>query len=434
MRMLPFWQTSWSSRRAVSSGNGRQRLCDTVQDCCRVRSTCSLRDMMRTSHPLHVGIVAGEASGDNIGAGLIEAIRAQVPDAVFEGIGGPRMTQAGCYSLYPIERLSVMGLVEVVRHLPELLSIRRDLRRHFLATPPDIFIGIDAPDFNLVLEKHLKRSGIRTLHYVSPSVWAWRSYRVRKIAASVDCMLTLFPFEEQFYRQRQVPVRCVGHPMADLIADDVDRGEARAHLGIRHRGPLVAILPGSRVSEVKRLAKPFLQAAAWCYERRIDMRFVVPLANQACRDVFETQLAQTASRLPVTLLDGNSLEAMAAADAVILASGTATLECMLLKRPMVVAYRLAPMTYQLARLLVKSRYISLPNLLAGRSLVRELVQHEVTTETLGREVLALIENPGRAQEMATVFAQIHQDLRRDANRLAADIVLEMSGWRETHGR
>jgi len=389
---------------------------------------------MQTTHPLHVGIVAGESSGDNIGAGLIQAIREQVPDAVFEGIGGPRMTQAGCYSLYPIERLSVMGLVEVVRHLPELLSIRRDLQRHFLATPPDIFIGIDSPDFNLALERSLKKSGIRTLHYVSPSVWAWRSYRIRKIAASVDCMLTLFPFEEQFYRERQVPARCVGHPMADLIADDVDRGEARGHLGIRHRGPLVAILPGSRVSEVKRMAPPFLQAAAWCYERRIDMRFVVPLANQACRDVFETLLAQTAGRLPVTLLDGDSLGAMAAADAVMLASGTATLECMLLKRPMVVAYRLAPLTYRLAQLLVKSRYFALPNLLAGRPLVRELIQDEVTAENLGREVLALIENPARARELASVFAQIHEDLRRDASRQAAAMVLETSGWWETHAR
>ncbi|HYQ71025.1 MAG TPA: lipid-A-disaccharide synthase [Gammaproteobacteria bacterium] len=389
---------------------------------------------MQGTHPLHVGIVAGEASGDNLGAGLIEAIRAQVPDAVFEGIGGPRMIQAGCYSLYPIERLSVMGLVEVVRHLPDLLSIRRDLKRHFQVTPPDIFIGIDAPDFNLTLEKRLKRFGIRTVHYVSPSVWAWRSYRIRKIAASVDCMLTLFPFEEAFYRERQVSARCVGHPMADLIADDVDRGEARRHLGIRHRGPLVAILPGSRVNEVRRMAAPFLQAAAWCYEQRIDMHYVVPLANQACRDAFEAQLAKTAARLPVTLLDGDSLGAMAAADAVMLASGTATLECMLLKRPMVVAYRLSPLTYRMARLLVNTRHFSLPNLLAGRPLVRELIQDEVTAENLGREILALIQNPVRAQEIAGVFAQIHQDLRRDASRQAADIVLEMSGWRETHAR
>ena len=222
--------------------------------------------------------------------------------------------------------------------------------------------------------------------------------------------------------------------MADMIADDVDRDEARRHLGIRHRGPLVAMLPGSRVSEVKRMAPPFLQAAAWCHERRIDMRFVVPLASQACRDSFEALLARTASRLPVTLLDGDSLGAMAAADAVMLASGTATLECMLLKRPMVVAYRLSPLTYHMARLLVKSPYFALPNLLAGRPLVRELIQDEVTAENLGREVLALIENQVRAQELATVFAQIHDDLRRDASRQAADIVLDMSGWRETRGR
>ena len=262
------------------------------------------RGMNDHQHPLHVGIVAGESSGDNIAAGLIHALRERVPNAVFEGVAGPRMIEAGCFSLYPMERLSVMGLVEVIQHLPGLLAMRRGLVRHFLDTPPDIFIGVDAPDFNLRLERHLKRAGIRTLHYVSPSVWAWRQYRVRKIAASVDCMLTLFPFEERFYHEQNVPARCVGHPMADLIAEDVDAAEARQHLGIRHRGPLVALLPGSRVSEVKRMAVPFLQAADWCYERRIDMRFVVPLANAACRAEFEAALNHAGSRLPVTLLDG----------------------------------------------------------------------------------------------------------------------------------
>jgi len=386
----------------------------------------------QTTHPLHVGIVAGEASGDNLGAGLIEAIRRQVPDAVFEGIGGPRMVKAGCFSLYPMERLSVMGLAEVLIHLPGLFSMRRDLLRHFLNTPPDIFIGIDAPDFNLALERRLKKSGIRTVHYVSPSVWAWRRYRVRKIAASVNCMLTLFPFEEAFYREHAVPARCVGHPMADLIADEVDRDEARRYLRIQHRGPLVAILPGSRVTEVRRMAEPFLRAAAWCYGQRIDIHFVVPTASQSCRDAFEAVQARVGEQLPVTLLDGGSLEAMAAADAVLLASGTATLECMLLKRPMVVAYRLSPLTYRIARLLVKSRYFSLPNLLAGRPLVRELIQHEVTAENLGHELLDLIENPEHTRELTEVFAAIHADLRRGASRRAADIVLELSGWRETH--
>ena len=378
-------------------------------------------------HPLHVGIIAGEASGDNLGAALIHAIRKQEPDAVFEGVAGPRMQAAGCFSLYPMENLSVMGLVEVLKHLPKLLSMRRDLRRHFLETPPDIFIGIDAPDFNLSLERSLKRAGIRTLHYVSPSVWAWRQYRVRKIAASVDCMLTLFPFEERYYEQQQVPARFVGHPLADLITDAVDPLPARAHLGIDHQGPLVALLPGSRVGEVKRLAGDFLLAASWCHERRSDIRFVVPLANNACRSVFEAALAAVNSRLPVTLLHGQALAAMAAANAVLMASGTATLECMLLKRPMVVAYRLSPLTYRLARLLVNTPYYSLPNLLADRPLVKEFIQDDVTPEALGGEILRLLNDPAHAQELTTVFAQIHDELRRDASRIAADAVFEIAG-------
>jgi lipid-A-disaccharide synthase len=383
--------------------------------------------MAERLHPLHIGIIAGEASGDNLGAGLIKAIHERFPDAVFEGIGGPRMIEAGCFSLYPMERLSVMGLAEVVRHLPGLLSMRRDIRRHFLETPPDIFIGVDAPDFNLSLERDLKKSGIRTLHYVSPSVWAWRQYRVRKIAASVDCMLTLFPFEEKFYRSQRVPAQFVGHPMADLIADDVDQAEARRHLGIDHRGPLVALMPGSRVGELKRLAQPFLQAAAWCHERRIDIQFVAPMANEACRAIFEDLLSSQGGRLPVTVLSGQALEAMAAANVVLLASGTATLECMLLKRPMVVAYRLSALTYQLARLLVKTKYYSLPNLLADDALVPELIQNEVSAESLGREVMRLIENPARAEKLASSFGRIHDDLRRDASHVAADIVLQMTG-------
>jgi lipid-A-disaccharide synthase len=366
--------------------------------------------MAERLHPLHIGIIAGEASGDNLGAGLIKAIHERFPDAVFEGIGGPRMIEAGCFSLYPMERLSVMGLAEVVRHLPGLLSMRRDIRRHFLETPPDIFIGVDAPDFNLSLERDLKKSGIRTLHYVSPSVWAWRQYRVRKIAASVDCMLTLFPFEEKFYRSQRVPARFVGHPMADLIADDIDQTEARRHLGIDHRGPLVALMPGSRVGELKRLAQPFLQAAAWCHERRIDIQFIAPMANEACRTIFEDLLSSQGGRLPVTVLSGQALEAMAAANVVLLASGTATLD-----------------TYQLARLLVKTKYYSLPNLLADDALVPELIQNEVSAESLGREVKRLIENPARAEKLASTFGRIHDDLRRNASHVAADIVLQMTG-------
>jgi len=381
------------------------------------------------SHPLRVGIVAGEASGDNLAAGLVKAIRDQLPDAVFEGVAGPRMKEAGCRSLFPMQELAVMGLVEVVKHLPRLLSIRRQLRRHFLDNPPDIFIGVDAPDFNLGLEYDLKRAGITTLHYVSPSVWAWRQYRVRKIAASVDCMLTLFPFEQRFYAQQQVLARCVGHPMADLIADDVDRAQARREIALEHNGPVIALLPGSRVGEIKRMAADFLNAAAWCYQRRDDLHFVVPLANYECRQAFDEVLSTISMRLPVTLLSGQGLEAMAAANAVILASGTATLECMLLKRPMVVAYRLSPVTYRIARMLVRSRYYSLPNLLADRPLVKELIQDEVTPEALGSEALALIEDPQRAQELAVIFSGIHDELRRDADRVAAATVLELAGVR-----
>ena len=386
-----------------------------------------------SSHPLHVAIVAGEASGDNIAAALIQAIRQRQPDAVFEGVAGPRMQEAGCFSLYPMEKLSVMGLVEVLKHMPGLLAMRRGLRRHFLENPPDIFIGIDAPDFNLSLERSLKRAGIRTLHYVSPSVWAWRQYRVRKIAASVDCMLTLFPFEERFYREHNVPARFVGHPLADLIADDVDPLQARKHLGIKHAGPLVALLPGSRVGEVKRLAGDFLKAANWCYERRSDMRFIVPLANDACRAAFAEVQAGVNRQLPVTLLSGQGLEAMAAANAVMLASGTATLECMLIKRPMVMAYRLAPLTYQLARLLVSTPYYSLPNLLADQPLVKEFIQNDISTQALGEEILRLVENPENTRELTEVFTEIHDELRQDASRIAADTIMEMTGRSVTHG-
>ena len=383
--------------------------------------------MKPRTHPLHVGIIAGEASGDNIAASLMHAIREREPDVVFEGVAGPRMIEAGCFSLYPMEKLSVMGLFEVLNHLPTLVSMRRELRRHFLETPPDIFIGVDAPDFNLALERTLKQAGIRTLHYVSPSVWAWRQYRVRKIAASVDYMLTLFPFEAQFYRDHQVPARFVGHPLADVISDDIDPLQAREHLGIAHQGPLVALLPGSRVGEVKRLAGDFLRAAHWCHQQRTDIQFVVPLANHACHSVFEREMRTVNSGLPVTLLKGQGLEAMAAADAVMLASGTATLECTLLKRPMVVAYRFSPLTYQLLRLLVKTPCYSLPNLLAGRPVVKELIQGDVTPEALGGEILRLLENPAHAQELTSVFARIHDELRQDASRAAAGVLFEVAG-------
>ena len=383
--------------------------------------------MSARTAPLRIGIVAGEASGDNLAAGLITAIRERVPDAQFEGVAGPRMKEAGCSELFPMKELAVMGLVEVIRHLPRLLSIRRQLRRHFLENPPDVFVGVDAPDFNIGLEHSLRQAGIHTLHYVSPSVWAWRKRRVRKIARSVDCMLTLFPFEERFYAEQNVPARCVGHPMADLIADDVDRAQARRHIELEHNGPVVALLPGSRVGEIRRMAGDFLEAAAWCYQRRDDIHFVVPLANYECRLAFDEVLSTLDTKLPLSLLNGKGLEAMASANAVMLASGTASLECMLLKRPMVVAYRLSPATYRIARLMVKTKYFSLPNLLADRPLVKELIQDEVTPAAIGREILAMLEDPRRTEDLAQIFGGIHRGLRRDANRAAADAVLQLAG-------
>ncbi len=383
--------------------------------------------MPDSRHTLRVGIIAGESSGDTIAADLIAALRQRVPDAVFEGIAGPRMQAAGCVSLAPMEQLSVMGLAEVLGHLPGLLALRRRMRRHFITERPDIFIGVDAPDFNLGLERRLKQAGIPVLHYVSPSVWAWRQYRVRKIAASTDCILTLFPFEERFYHDHDVQARFVGHPLADHIADNVDRQQARDHLQLDHAGTLVALLPGSRVGEVRRLAPDFIRAAAWCAGQRPDLRFVVPLATPRCRQAFEQALADVGADLPLTLLDGQGLEAMAAADAVLLASGTATLECLLLKRPMAVAYRVAPLTFQLARRLVRIGYFSLPNLLADRPLVREFIQHAVTTENLGRELLALLADTRRIADMMEQFNRIHATLRRGASQVAADTVLQMAG-------
>ncbi len=379
------------------------------------------------SRPLKIGIIAGEASGDLLGAGLIEAIRARVPEARFEGIGGPRMQALGCESLYPMERLSVMGLIEPLRHLPGLLAMRRALLRHFLASPPDVFVGIDAPDFNLALERRLKAAGIPTVHYVSPSVWAWRRYRVRKIGRSLDRMLTLFPFEADFYSEHQVPVTFVGHPLADLIPMRTDTAAARRQLGLPEEGPLVALLPGSRMGEVGRLAGPFIEAARWCRAQRDNIRFAAAFANASTRKLFEEALQGQEGAPDIRLLDGQARVLMAAADAVLVASGTATLEAMLLKRPMVVAYRMAPLGYRLARMLVKLPWYSLPNLLAGERLVPEFIQDEATGEALGAALLRCLEDqPGR-EAVLKRFAEIHARLRGGASARAAAAVLEVAG-------
>jgi len=377
---------------------------------------------------MRIAIVAGEASGDLLGAALIDALNARHPEIEFIGIGGPKMIERGFQSLFPLERLSVMGISEVFGRLPELLSIRSQLLKQFTAHPPDLFLGIDAPDFNLTLERKLRGRGVKTAHYVSPSVWAWRQGRVTKIARSVDLMLTLFPFEKQFYEQHEVPVRFVGHPMADQIDFDIDQGEARARLGIDGEQVLIAILPGSRMSEVERLTTLFAETAAWCRDRRSGVHFIAPLATEKTQHYFEQRWREVAPDIEVKIVERDAATVVAAADAVLLASGTATLETMLINRPMVVAYRLARLTnwllYGLGML--KSRYVSLPNLLADRYLVEEYIQESATPENLGAALLRLLDDEGgRREEQRERFDQIHHQLRLGASESAADALLEL---------
>ncbi len=380
---------------------------------------------------MRIGIVAGEASGDLLAASLMQAIRARVPGVEFEGIAGPRMQQLGCRVFYPSEKLAVMGLTEVLGRLFELLRIRRDVARRFSAAPPDVFIGVDAPDFNLGLERKLKARGIPTVHFVSPSVWAWRRYRVKKIARSTDLVLCLFPFEEQFYAQHGVAARYVGHPLADMIPLDNDMRAARAKFGLESEGEIVAILPGSRSMEVQNLGPEFVRTAAWILQRRPGTRFITPVASAKTRALFQEILAQQRGELPLMLVEGQSHDAMAAADVVLLASGTAALEALLLKKPMVVAYRVSKLSAFLLRRMIKVPYYSLPNLLAGKEIVDEFVQDDVRADQLGRHLLGFLEEPERAQALRAQFRDIHLQLRRDAAQQAADAVLELIGYKET---
>lgn len=373
---------------------------------------------------VRIALVAGEASGDILGAGLMQALKQQHPQVEFIGVGGPRMQAEGLNSYFPMERLAVMGLVEVLGRLPELLSRRKRLVQTLIAAKPDVFIGIDAPDFNLDVELKLRRAGIKTVHYVSPSVWAWRQKRVLKIREACDLMLTLFPFEAKFYDEHQVPVRFVGHTLADAIPLEADRAAARAELNLPESGPVVALMPGSRGGEVSRLGSLFLDAAVRLRALRPGVRFVLPCASPERREQIEAQLA--GHDIPVTLLDGRSHTALAACDAVLIASGTATLEALLYKRPMVVAYRVAPLTYRILKRMLKSPYVSLPNLLAGRLLVPELLQDAATPDALAQTLAPLLTG-GEAQTEG--FDQIHRTLRRDASAEAAKAVLELAGAR-----
>ncbi|WP_101756617.1 lipid-A-disaccharide synthase [Oceanicoccus sp. KOV_DT_Chl] len=385
---------------------------------------------------LRIGIVAGEASGDILGASLMRAILTKNPDVQFEGIGGPLMIAEGFNSHFPMDRLSVMGLVEPLKRLPELLRIRRAIKDHFIAKPADLFIGIDSPDFTLNIELALRQAGLLTAHYVSPSVWAWRQGRVKKIAKAVDRMLTLLPFEAEFYHQHNVPVTFVGHPLADQLPLDntglaQQQLQARAQLALPENGAIIALLPGSRGGEVKLLAPDFIAAARWCYHQRNDLKFVIPAANDQRRQQLETILAEHGKGLPIKLVDGQSQTAMTAADVVLMASGTTALEAMLLKKPMVVAYRMAGLSYFIISRMVKTRFFSLPNLLAGEQLVPELQQDEVRPEMLGPLLLERLTDHQQRTQLIEKFSDIHQQLKCNASERAAEVLLTMIKTRQS---
>ncbi|MFP9229874.1 lipid-A-disaccharide synthase [Pectobacterium cacticida] len=381
------------------------------------------------SRPLTIGLVAGETSGDILGAGLIRALKERVPDARFVGVAGPRMQAEGCESWYEMEELAVMGIVEVLERLPRLLKIRRDLTRRFSELQPDVFVGIDAPDFNITLEGNLKRRGIHTIHYVSPSVWAWRQKRVFKIGRATDLVLAFLPFEKAFYDRFNVPCRFIGHTMADAMPLHPDKLAARAALGIAPDTPCLALLPGSRGAEVEMLSADFLQAAALLRERFPDLQIVVPLVNSKRREQFEQIKNSVAPDLRVHLLDGRAREAMLASDAALLASGTAALECMLAKCPMVVGYRMKPFTFWLAKRLVKTPWVSLPNLLSGRELVTELLQTDCTPDKLAAALLPLFTDREKTAELLATFADLHQQIRCNADEQAAQAVLALASTR-----
>jgi len=379
--------------------------------------------------PLRVGIVAGEHSGDQLGAALIAALRERAPGVQCFGVAGPKMIAAGCEAWAGSEELAVMGLTEVLRHLPRLLRLRGELWRRFSVARPDVFVGVDAPEFNLPLARRLKQAGIRTVQYVSPQVWAWRQGRVRTIGACCDLVLFLLPFETEFYRRHGVPAVFVGHPLADQIPLRVDREEARRALGLDPLTPVIALLPGSRIGEVSRLAVPFAAAAAWIAARRPGWQFVAPMASTTVRDAFVRQMAQVPDVPVIRLLDGEAQRALAAAEGVIVASGTATLETLLTGRPMVVAYRVsAPTAFLLRTLkLVKVRYFSQPNLLAGRRLVPEFFQEQVQGAALGDTLLEELEDRDHVRELLDAFAGIHCSLRRGGAALAAEAILACAG-------
>ncbi|OCG20477.1 MULTISPECIES: lipid-A-disaccharide synthase [unclassified Gilliamella] len=378
-----------------------------------------------TNKPLTIALVAGETSGDILGSGLIRALKNYHPNIEFVGIAGPKMQAEGCQAWYEMDELSVMGIVEVLGRLRRILSIRRDISKRLIELNPDIFIGIDAPDFNLSLEGKLKQAGIKTIHYVSPSVWAWKQKRVFKIKRNTNLILAFLPFEKTFYDKFDVPCRFIGHKMADDIPLNPDQTTMRQQLDVPLNCRCLALLPGSRHAEVTLLSTPFLEAAQLLRQRYPDLHIVVPLVNKKRRKEFEQIKAEVAPQLDIQLLDGHAREAMIASDAAILASGTVALECMLAKCPMVVGYKMKPFTFWLAKKLIKTPYVSLPNILVGKALVPELLQQDCTPENIANHIIALLE--GDNTELKQTFLSLHKQIRCNADEQAAKAVLDVLG-------
>ncbi|ELH3490443.1 TPA: lipid-A-disaccharide synthase [Vibrio vulnificus] len=376
-----------------------------------------------SNKPLRIGIVAGELSGDTLGEGFIKAIKAVHPDAEFVGIGGPKMIAQGCQSLFDMEELAVMGLVEVLGRLPRLLRVKAELVRYFTENSPDVFVGIDAPDFNLRLELDLKNAGIKTVHYVSPSVWAWRQKRIFKIAKATHLVLAFLPFEKAFYDKFNVPCEFIGHTLADAIPLESDKAPARELLGLEQDKQWLAVLPGSRGSELKMLSQPFIETCKKLKQVFPELGFVVALVNQKRREQFEQAWKEYAPELDFKLVDDTARNVITASDAVMLASGTVALECMLLKRPMVVGYKVNAFTAFLAKRLLKTQYVSLPNILSDSELVKEYLQEACTPENLFAEVSNLLVSDN--QTMLDKFAEMHHWIRKDADQQAANAVLKL---------
>jgi lipid-A-disaccharide synthase len=374
---------------------------------------------------MRIAIVVGETSGDMLGIGLMKALKKKYPDATFEGIGGPLMEAEGFKSFVAMERLAVMGLVEILGRLFELLKVRKKLVQYWQKNPPDVFIGIDAPEFNTQLEYKLKKSGIKTVHYVSPSVWAWRSKRIHKIKKSVDLMLTLFPFEAKFYQQHDVPVSFVGHNLADSIPFENNTEDARHIFHLESDEKVVCLMPGSRGSEVEKLCPVFIQTAELVFKHNSKVRFILPAANNVRKQQIEQLIDELKPVVKIDVIDGNSKTCMQAADVILLASGTATLEGMLLKKPMIVSYIVSPITAMIMRRLLKQDFISLPNLLAGREVVPEILQENATAENLAKAVNERLEDEDLIHQLQETFMFIHKQLKRGANDQAANAVINL---------